>query len=206
MNVRQSSDRSARSTERDRRAKRWGFAAGVLASIALGLACASGGSRTEPVEDAPPTTEEAAATVEESGTVATTPPSAVPDTPPAEAPAPGAPAQAAPAAATPSGAAPGAGGDSPVAAYLADPKAMGRATQLFRAVCTGYCHSTEPTADRVAPNLFDCEWTHGSSDEEIFQVVSAGIPDTQMQGFGEKLPKEDLWKLVAFMRQKSTCK
>jgi mono/diheme cytochrome c family protein len=205
MNAQQS-ERSAR----ERRAARRGFAAGVLASIALGLACASGGSRPGPVEDAPPPAEEAAAAVEESGTVTATPPSAVPAAPPVEAPAPAAPAPAAPAPAAPAdpptAGAPGTTGESPVAAYLADPKAIGRASQLFRAVCTGYCHSTEPAADRVAPNLFDCEWTHGSTDEAIFEVIAAGIPDTQMQGFGEKLPHEDLWKMVAFMRQKSTCK
>ena len=59
---------------------------------------------------------------------------------------------------------------------------MTRASQLFRAVCTGYCHSTQQAAAREAPNLFDCEWTHGSSDQEIFDVIAAGVPDTQMQG------------------------
>ena len=93
-----------------------------------------------------------------------------------------------------------------MATYLADPQAMTRASQLFRAVCTGYCHSTQPAAAREAPNLFDCEWTRGSSDQEIFDVIAAGVPDTQMQGFGERLPHEDLWKLVAYLRQKSTCK
>jgi mono/diheme cytochrome c family protein len=93
-----------------------------------------------------------------------------------------------------------------VATYLADPQAMTRASQLFRAVCTGYCHSTQQAAEREAPNLFDCDWAHGSTDQEIFGVISAGVPDTQMQAFGERLPHEDLWKLVAYLRQKSTCK
>jgi mono/diheme cytochrome c family protein len=82
---------------------------------------------------------------------------------------------------------------------------MTRGAGLFRAVCTGYCHTTQATANRDAPNLFDCDWTHGSSDQQIFDVIAAGVPDTQMQGFGERLPHEDLWKLVAFIRQKSTC-
>jgi len=98
------------------------------------------------------------------------------------------------------------GAGSPVAAYLADAQAMGRAHQLFRAVCTGYCHSTQATADRVAPNLFDCEWDRGGTDEAIFESIAAGIPDTQMQGFGERLPHDDLWKLVAYLRQRTTCK
>jgi mono/diheme cytochrome c family protein len=124
---------------------------------------------------------------------------------PAAAPAPGAPGAPAAQTAPAPGTTPAAAGDSPVAGYLADPQAIVRASQLFRAVCTGYCHSTQAAADRVAPNLFDCEWTHGSSDQEIFQSIAGGIPETQMQGFGERLPHEDLWKLVAYMRQKSTC-
>ena len=108
---------------------------------------------------------------------------------------PSEPAAAAPAA--PSAPA-GAASDSPVAGYLADPQAMTRAAGLFRAVCTGYCHSTQQAANREAPNLFDCSWTHGSSDQEVFDTIAAGVPDTQMQGFGERLPHEDLWKLVAY--------
>jgi mono/diheme cytochrome c family protein len=171
------------------------FAAGagsLMASVLVLAACASAGARsggTEDVGQAAPAAPAAAPAP------AALPAPAVPPAPAAP-PAPSSPPTAPPATAA---------GDSPVAAYLADPQAMGRASQLFRAVCTGYCHSTQPAADRVAPNLFDCEWTHGSSDDEIFRTIYVGVPDTQMQGFGERLPQEDLWKLVAFLRQKSTC-
>ncbi|HVR29334.1 MAG TPA: hypothetical protein VMS86_07335, partial [Thermoanaerobaculia bacterium] len=127
-----------------------GFVAGVLVSIPLVLvACATGGAGST------------------SGAEGVAPPAATAADPaPATDPATGS-ATAAPDA--------GVAG-SPVAEYLADAQAMGRAHQLFRAVCTGYCHSTQPAADRVAPNLFDCEWDHGSTDEEIFQSIAIGIP------------------------------
>lgn len=105
------------------------------------------------------------------------------------------PAPAAASAASPS---------SPAAAFYEDEAAQTRASQLFRAVCTGYCHTTEG-AGREAPDLFDCESDHGGSDQEIFDVITAGLPDTQMQAFGGKLPDEDLWRIVAYLRVNSTC-
>ncbi|MEE2777573.1 MAG: c-type cytochrome [Acidobacteriota bacterium] len=93
---------------------------------------------------------------------------------------------------------------TPASAYLADEAALKRASQLFRAVCTGYCHTTEG-AGREAPDLFDCESMHGGSDQEVFTVITGGLPNTQMQAFGGKLPDEDLWRIVAYLRANSTC-
>ncbi len=93
---------------------------------------------------------------------------------------------------------------SGAAAYVNDPEAVARGRGLFRAVCTGYCHTTRP-ADRVAPDLFDCTWARGDSDPEIFRTISDGVSDTQMVGFGGKLPDEDLWKIVAYLRAASKC-
>ena len=168
-----------------------GFFAGALVVTTLGLlACATTGSQSADAGDEAPPTERTA-----QAEPAAPPPAAVPTPAPTAAPPP--------AAATTGNTA---GGDSPAAAYLSDPAAIQRASQLFRAVCTGYCHTSQPTVERTAPNLFDCGWDHGSSDQQIYDVIAAGVPDTQMQGFGERLPTEDLWKIVAFLRQKSTCK
>jgi len=93
---------------------------------------------------------------------------------------------------------------SKLAELLADPAAVARGQGLFRAVCTGYCHSTRP-ADRVAPDLFDCEWALGGDDEEIFATITEGVPDTQMLGFGGKIENDDLWKIVAYLRDATRC-
>ena len=95
-------------------------------------------------------------------------------------------------------------GSSPVVAYLEDEAALTRGRGVFRAACTGYCH-TSRSAKRVAPDLFDCVWTHGETDEDIYQVIYDGVPDTQMLGFGEKVPDEDLWKVIAYLRKQSQC-
>jgi hypothetical protein len=36
-------------------------------------------------------------------------------------------------------------------------------------------------------------------------VISSGVPETRMQAFGGKLPDEDLWKIVSFLRVRSEC-
>ena len=128
-----------------------------------------------------------------SGTVLDPDPSALDPIPPTGAPIADAPS---------TGEAPGAA--SGAAAYADDPEAVARGRGLFRAVCTGYCHTTRP-ADRVAPDLFDCSWARGDSDPEIFRTIRDGVADTQMLGFGGKLPEEDLWKIVAYLRAESKC-
>jgi hypothetical protein len=178
----------------------WLLALAVSFAVGLGsIACATGGSQSTTAGDA------ATAPERQAQAPAAAAPTAEAAPPPVSTPAPAAAAAQPPETSTSSATA-AASDASPVATYLADPQGMTRAAGLFRAVCTGYCHSTQPAANREAPNLFDCDWTHGSSDQEIFDVIAAGVPDTQMQGFGERLPHEDLWKLVAFIRQKSTCK
>lgn len=94
---------------------------------------------------------------------------------------------------------------SEVAAYLQDSQALATGAQLFRGVCTGYCHTSRVGVEREAPDLFDCAWTHGDEDADVFRVIAEGVPDTRMQGFQGKLPDSELWKIVAFLRVESRC-
>ncbi|MDB0051735.1 c-type cytochrome [Gammaproteobacteria bacterium] len=89
--------------------------------------------------------------------------------------------------------------------YVTDPEAVKRGRLLFVGTCAGYCHKLTP--ERVdAPYLFDCDWKHGSSDQEIFNTVTAGVPNTRMVGFGTNFPEgeNDLWKIIAFIRTSSS--
>ncbi len=99
----------------------------------------------------------------------------------------------------------GTAAESPAKAFDEDPAAQKRGLELFRALCTGYCHSTSAKVQKDASYLFDCQADHGLSDTDIHKVISDGIPDTRMQGFGGKLPEDDIWKLVSFMRQRREC-
>lgn len=79
---------------------------------------------------------------------------------------------------------------------------MQRAKSLFVGTCAGYCHSTEPL-NKDAPYLFDCTWQHGSGqDQEIFDVIAQGVPNTRMIAFKGKLPEgdDDIWRLVGYIK------
>ena len=88
-----------------------------------------------------------------------------------------------------------------VETFMADPAAVARGRALFIGSCSGYCHklTTEPND---ALFLFDAQWKHGGSDQEIFDTVTNGVPDTRMLGFGTSFPEgdDDLWKIIAYLR------
>ena len=90
--------------------------------------------------------------------------------------------------------------ESPADAFRADQQALQRGKSLFVGTCAGYCHS--PTVERAAPNLFDCTWQNGTGgDQELFDIIASGVPDTAMIGFNGKLPQgdDDIWRLVAYI-------
>ncbi len=97
------------------------------------------------------------------------------------------------------------GSRTPAAAYAEEPAALKRGRGIFLGTCAGYCHGVRGGGAGDVPNLFDCNWRHGGSDEEIFASIYTGYPGTRMIGFGGKLEDEDLWKVVAYLRAESRC-
>jgi mono/diheme cytochrome c family protein len=95
---------------------------------------------------------------------------------------------------------------SPAARFEHDPAAIERGRLIFVGTCGAYCHSIH-NVQRDAPSLFDCEWKHGGSDQEIFHSISAGIPGTRMPAWGGALPEgdDDIWRVIAYLRSASTC-
>jgi len=90
---------------------------------------------------------------------------------------------------------------SRVETFMADASAVARGEALFAGTCAGFCHATEPS-ETDALFLFDCEWKHGELDQEIFDIVTVGVPNTRMVGFGSNFPEgdDDLWKIIAYLR------
>lgn len=96
------------------------------------------------------------------------------------------------------------GSSTPADAYREDAEALKRGKALFVGTCAGYCHS--PAVERAAPYLFDCTWLHGSgTEQELFDVIAKGVPNTAMLGFQGKLPEgdADIWRLVAYIKDSS---
>jgi hypothetical protein len=53
----------------------------------------------------------------------------------------------------------------------------------------------------MPPDLTDTTWTHGSTDADIFGVVANGTgADSKMIAFKGKMPDQDIWHVVNFLR------
>ena len=90
------------------------------------------------------------------------------------------------------------------------PKSVKAGEQTFQKNCAA-CHGKDakgdgPTApkDSHPPNLTDGIWTHGSTDGEIFAVISDGAgPKSEMKSFKSKLTAEEIWNVVIYLRSLS---
>ena len=58
----------------------------------------------------------------------------------------------------------------------------------------------EEQRGKQPPDLTDEQWDHGSSDGDIFTVIKRGVPPTMMPGFDGRIPDEDIWNIVNYLR------
>ena len=87
------------------------------------------------------------------------------------------------------------------------PASITAGAAAFKKYCA-FCHNADakgngPLApkDSNPPDLTDDMWLHGSSDGEIFTVIVNGAgPNSKMVGFGKKLPEQDIWHIVNYLR------
>ena len=77
----------------------------------------------------------------------------------------------------------------------------------YKKYCS-FCHGATakgngPLApkDSMPPDLTDAKWEHGSTDGEIFTLISNGGGATsKMIAFKGKMPEQDIWHIVNFLR------
>jgi len=86
------------------------------------------------------------------------------------------------------------------AAQLASYKAIG--AQLFETNCSG-CHGKEATGG-TAPVLNSQQFLKGTSDEQISNLISSGVPGTEMPAwnlaFSGTLTDEQIHQLTTYLR------
>jgi putative heme-binding domain-containing protein len=80
--------------------------------------------------------------------------------------------------------------------FAGDPEAVQQGKSIFRMSCAP-CHGIDARGVR-GPDLTSGRWVHGDSDEEIFRIITRGIPATEMPP-GE-LNDEEVWMIIAFLR------
>ena len=84
--------------------------------------------------------------------------------------------------------------------YDANAYAIAEGKRLFTWFnCVG-CHA--PGGDGVGPPLTDGEWIHGRAPATIFTVILEGDPNG-MPSFRGKIPDDQIWQLVAYVRSLS---
>lgn len=87
------------------------------------------------------------------------------------------------------------------------PASITAGAATFKKYCS-FCHGADakgegPLApkDSHPPNLTDATWLHGSTDGEIFNVISNGTPQkTVMLGFKASIPEQDRWNVINYLR------
>jgi mono/diheme cytochrome c family protein len=70
------------------------------------------------------------------------------------------------------------------------------------------CHGLRGRGDGIAAppgtkpaNLVDAEWKHGSTDADIYKVISEGIdPFDVMKPLRKVLPPNDIWNVINYIR------
>jgi mono/diheme cytochrome c family protein len=58
----------------------------------------------------------------------------------------------------------------------------------------------EEQKGKQPPDLTDAQWDHGSSDGEIYAVIKKGLPPTMMAAWDGRIPDNDIWNIVNYLR------
>ncbi len=96
------------------------------------------------------------------------------------------------------------GDDIPAVNPLAnDPKAAQAGEELFGRNCQ-QCHNSRGKGGK-GPQLVKGAWGPGgaNSDGYMYGIIANGRPNTQMGGFGPALKPEEIWQIVAFLREEA---
>jgi mono/diheme cytochrome c family protein len=79
--------------------------------------------------------------------------------------------------------------------------------KLYDSQCAS-CHGATGKGDGKAgallkptpSDLTDTDWKHGQTDGEIFTIIRDGARQTGMRAYGSRIPVNDIWNLVNFVR------
>ena len=124
--------------------------------------------------------------------------------------APG-PEQRAPATASRSqsqiGPTPGPGADTlaePKNPYAGDATAIREGRRLFNWYNCSGCHG-DHAGGGMGPSLRDSTWVYGATDARIYRSIAEGRTKG-MPSWGAKLPSDQIWKIVAYIKTLRTSK
>ena len=74
--------------------------------------------------------------------------------------------------------------------------------QRFARQCS-ICHGVGATGGENGPDLTTGDFQHASTDAGLFNVISAGVPNTPMIGINRTRTDQTVWQIVAYLRSVS---
>jgi len=110
-----------------------------------------------------------------------------------------------PATAVPVGPIPGNGVAPPLGStdpYINNPVALEEGRKLFVWYNCYGCHGGHGGGG-MGPSLRDQSWMYGSTDAQIFYSIAQGR-GKGMPAWGTKIPEDQIWKLVAYIKSMRT--
>jgi len=88
--------------------------------------------------------------------------------------------------------------------YINDPVALQNGRRLFDWYNCSGCHGGHGGGG-MGPSLRDTVWLYGSRDDQIFDSIAEGRSNG-MPAWGTKIPSDQIWQLVAYIKSMRTLK
>jgi len=93
------------------------------------------------------------------------------------------------------------GGDEVKNPHEGDPAAIARGSDLFAARCS-FCHGGGGKGAK-GPALTSGHYKRGGSDLVLFSTIATGRPGTQMGAFSGTLSADEIWDIIAYIRDQT---
>lgn len=86
--------------------------------------------------------------------------------------------------------------------YATDPVALQDGRRLFNWYNCSGCHGGH-AGGGMGPSLRDPVWIYGNRDDQIFDTIAHGR-SKGMPAWGTKIPQDQIWQLVAYIKSMGT--
>lgn len=80
-----------------------------------------------------------------------------------------------------------------------DDASIGEGKALYAKSCIA-CHGAVGEGAPIGPNLTDKYWKNGGSDEDIYKVISDGIPNTAMMAWKTQMSPKNIAAVTAYIK------
>lgn len=69
---------------------------------------------------------------------------------------------------------------------------------LYHSMCAS-CHGTDLRGGGLGPDLLDDEWQHGGERNDLFRVISEGVPESEMPAFAVSLSEQQIDQIIRYI-------